>query len=227
MSLSIENTNTLSQQTGIKVLVYGPAGAGKTRLISTTGDLDNTLILSAEAGLLSLREHSIDVFQVTNLDAMREAYGHLKTGNHHYKWICIDSISEIAEVCLAEEKARSTDGRKAYGELADTMFKLIRGFRNLPVNVYMSAKQTRYEVDGGLVYAPLLPGRQLKDGIPYLFDEVFALRCQRGEENNVRRFLQTDNDGFYDAKDRSGALEMVEPPNLEHIRNKIINPAAQ
>ena len=40
----------------LKVLVHGPAGAGKTYLASTTGNHRSTLELSAEAGLLSLRE---------------------------------------------------------------------------------------------------------------------------------------------------------------------------
>jgi len=41
---------------GIKALVYGLSGIGKTALAATTGDLPSTIIASAENGLLSLRK---------------------------------------------------------------------------------------------------------------------------------------------------------------------------
>ena len=39
----------------LKICVHGDAGTGKTRLCATTGDAENTVIISAEGGLLSLR----------------------------------------------------------------------------------------------------------------------------------------------------------------------------
>jgi len=221
--MEIKKTSTAAIAHGLKVLVHGPAGAGKTRLCATTGDLENTLILSAEAGLLSLREFDIDCIEIDTFEKLREAYGFLRTGDHKYTWVCLDSLSEIAEVCLANEKASTTDGRKAYAELADVMFKLIRGFRNLPMNVYMSAKQSRIENEGSLVYAPLMPGRQLGMGLPYMFDEVFAMRAAKNDEGKIVRYLQTSNDGYYDAKDRSGSLDLMEKASLSYIKDKITN----
>lgn len=50
MAINLRNTNDVSIN-GVKVLVYGQAGAGKTHLIRT---LPHPVILSAEGGLLSL-----------------------------------------------------------------------------------------------------------------------------------------------------------------------------
>ena len=50
MAINLKTTATI-ESSGVKVLVYGQAGSGKTTLIRTA---PAPLILSAEAGLLSL-----------------------------------------------------------------------------------------------------------------------------------------------------------------------------
>jgi len=47
--MKLTTTSQAGKKHGLKILVHGPAGAGKTRLMATTGDLEHTLILSAEA----------------------------------------------------------------------------------------------------------------------------------------------------------------------------------
>lgn len=49
MALTLTTTRQAVQANGVKILVYGQAGAGKTVLSATTGG--NPLIISAEAGL--------------------------------------------------------------------------------------------------------------------------------------------------------------------------------
>ncbi len=218
MALKIITTKQAVSQNGIKVLVHGPAGAGKTRLCATTGDLAATLIISAESGLLSLREHTIDVAEVSSLDDVREAYRMLAAGSHKYRWVCLDSISEIAEVVLTHEKKQTKDPRQAYGALQEAMFQLLKSFRDLPMSVYMSCKQQRDE-DGR--YLPSLPGSKLAQGIGYLFDEVFALQTQRDDQGVVRRALLCRDDPRYEVKDRSGALNALEPADLSAIAAKI------
>jgi hypothetical protein len=212
---------------GIKILVHGPAGAGKTRLCATTGDPAGTLIVSAEAGLLSLRgEHDMTVYTVESLSDVEEVLAYLESPDNAFRWVCVDSISEIAEVCLSALKASTKDPRAAYGDMADRMFRTIRRFRNLPCNVYMSAKQEKTpDADGRLLRQPSLPGRQLTQGISYLFDEVFALRVDSGEDGSPVRWLQCHGDGTYEAKDRSGALDLSEWADLAAIARKI-HPAA-
>jgi len=206
----------------LKVLVHGPAGSGKTRLCGTTGG--STIIISAEAGLLSLRGSNIDVIEVKSMDDLREAYEFLQADTK-YEWVCLDSISEIAEVVLSTEKGNTKDPRKAYGEMNEIMTKLIRSFRDLPKNVYMSAKQSKIkdEVTGGMFFGPSAPGQTIATALPYFFDLVFALHSWKDAEGNLQSAMQTQRDAQYDAKDRSGALDFVEQPNLRTVYDKIMN----
>lgn len=226
MAIKLQSTRDASLANGLKVLVFGAAGAGKTRLCGTTGA--KPIIISAEAGLLSLREHDIPVIAVSTIDDVQEAYSYLLTPEgEQFDWVCLDSISEIAEVVLSTEKARTKDPRQAYGALADQMADLIRAFRDLPGrNVYMSCKLERMkdEVSGAVLYGPSLPGQRLAQQIAYWFDEVFALRVEKDPDGLPTRWLQTASDTQFNCKDRSGALEMFEPPNLADIAAKIRKP---
>lgn len=220
MAVKLSSTKNAASN-GIKLLVHGLAGSGKTKLCATTDA--PTIIISAEAGLLSLREHDIPVLEVATLADVHEAYAYV-LAHPEYEWVGLDSISEIAEVVLNNEKKATLDPRKAYGALAEKMTDLVRAFRDLPGrNVYMSCKQERIkdEHTGIVLYAPSMPGNTLRQGISYFFDEVLALRVEADQDGKPYRCLQTVRDLQYEAKDRSGALDAYEPPNLAAIAAKI------
>ena len=100
MAIKLTTTREAAQSNGIKMLVYGGAGSGKTTLASTTGG--KTLIVSAESGLMSLRDHDIDAIEVSTIDDVFETYQYVQSGDGlAYEWICLDSLSEIGEACLA------------------------------------------------------------------------------------------------------------------------------
>jgi phage nucleotide-binding protein len=219
--MEIKNTNDITEQY-FKVLVHGPSGSGKTRLCGTTGE--KTLIVSAEAGLLSLRGTNVDYVDVKSMADLKEVHAFLKADTT-YKWVCVDSISEIAEVCLSYEKEINKDGRKAYMEMGEQMVKIIRAFRDMPKNVYMTAKQDKVKDDvSGLIYfGPSCPGQKVAASLPYLFDEVFALHTKRKDDGTIVSALQTQRDEQYEAKDRSGKLAMWEKADLATIYAKIFN----
>lgn len=223
MAINITSTKD-SAFNGLKFLVHGPSGAGKTSLCATTEA--PTLIISAESGLLSLRGHDIDVIDVKSIEQLHEVYNYIATdpAGQKYKWVCLDSISEIAEVVLNYHKKNSKDPRQAYGALAEQMTDVIRAFRDLPGrNVYFSCKQerTKDEQTGAMLYGPSMPGNMLKQGISYFFDFVFSLRVEKDAEGNTVRYLQTGRDYNYEAKDRSGSLDPFEVPNLLSIATKV------
>ena len=221
MAIKILNTKNYAAN-GIKILVYGAPGAGKTRLCATA---PNPIILSAESGLLSVRESNLDYIPISTIDDLYEAYDFCIGSEDMAKYdtICLDSVSEIAEQVLANERNAYKDGRQAYGNLNERMNSLLRCFRDIPgKNVYFSAKMERTQMDNGLIlYTPSLPGKNLTQGIGYFFDEEFALITVKDSEGNVDRYLQTFSDTAYEAKDRSGALDFYEEPNLTKIFNKI------
>lgn len=229
MAIKLTTTRQAAQNNGVKVMVYGQAGAGKTVLSATTGG--NPLIISAEAGLLSLRDTDLTVAEVSSYEDLMEVYEYLASNPEaqQFDWICLDSISEIAEVILNKAKKESKDPRQAYGTLSEQMQDLIRAFRDLPKNVYMSAKMEKQkdEDTGRMLYQPSAPGAKVGQALPYFFDEVFVLRVEKNESGELERMLQTQPDYNYIAKDRSGALDMFEQPSLEHIAAKILNTKTQ
>jgi phage nucleotide-binding protein len=208
---------------GVKMLVHGRAGAGKTTLVKT---LPNPILLSAESGVLSLRNVDIPQITIRSFHEMDEAYRFLTTSEHAkgFESVALDSISEIAEQCLVHEKGITKDGRRAYGELADKMSALIRSFRDLPgKHVYFSAKQGSNTDEMNVTrYGPSMPGQRLTNDIAYYFDMVFSLEIGRTPEGNDYRFLRTRTDIQVEAKDRSGVLDAIEEPDLGKIIEKIL-----
>ena len=220
--MKIVNLQERLQEATLNIVVYGQAGAGKTSLIKTLPG--KVLVVSAEAGLLSLRGFDVDVAEVATVDDLREVHNMLAKGGHGYDWVAVDSLSEIAELVLAAEKAKTPDPRKAYGTLVDQMMAVCRAFRELPINVYMSAKAERFkdESTSRLISALSMPGAKLGQQIPYLFDEVLRLVVGKDEEGNVVRALQTSAEPNADAKDRSGKLDHYEQPDLGAVYAKIM-----
>ena len=207
---------------GVKILVYGREGSGKTRLCAT---MPNPIILSAEAGLLSLADYDVPYIEIKTIKDLGDAYVWLRDSEEGQKFdsICLDSVSEICETILANEKEKEKDGRKAYGNMNEKIISLVKMFRDLPNrNVYMSAKINRMEDNmGTVVYAPSLPGKSAQQDLPFYFDIVAALRVERDQEGTPHRMLMTQPDGIWTAKDRSGKLDMWEKPDLGIIIEKI------
>ena len=221
MAINVKTTGSLAAN-GVKVLVYGQAGAGKTSLVKT---LPNPIVLSAEGGLLSLQDADLPFIEIGDMDTLKEAYTWLTSADEAkaYQSVALDSISEVAEVVLHHEMKKNKDGRAAYGEMNTTMQELIRAFRDLPgKHVYMSAKLEKSQDEmGKMLYNPGMPGKSLTQGLPYFFDEVLALRVERDAEGVTQRALMCDSDGLWLAKDRSGKLEAWEAPDLGAIIAKM------
>jgi phage nucleotide-binding protein len=220
MAISIKRTRDLTKN-GVKLLVYGAAGAGKTSLITT---LPKPIVLSAEAGLLSIQDADLPFIEITTIDDLRQAYVYITSeAGAEYESVALDSISEIAEVVLNAEKKIAKDPRQAYGAMQEQVSDLIRAFRDLPnKHVYMSAKLEKSQDEmGRMLYAPSMPGNKVGQSLPYFFDEVLALRVERDAEGNTQRALMCDTDGLWSAKDRSGKLAPWEAPDLGAIIEKI------
>lgn len=222
---------------GAKVLCYAGAGTGKTVLCATA---PKPVIISAEAGLLSLNRRNLErlygvgnpnvtydipVMTVSNIDQLTEAYMYFvrDAGARQFHTICLDSVTEIAEVVLSNAKKTVKDPRQAYGEMIDRVTWLAKAFRDLPGwHTYFSAKMESLDTGAGVMkFGPSMPGKQLGPALPYLFDEVFRLYVGQTQQGQKYRAIQTDEDLQYTAKDRSGVLDAIEPPDLNHIFTKL------
>lgn len=219
-------TGQHSLQNGVKVCVHGLSGAGKTRLIITA---PRPLVLSAEGGTLSIASANLPVILISSMKDLIDAREWIQNAaeSRQFDTICLDSVTEMAERLLSDERKRSKDPRAAYGEMQDQIATQLRLFRDLPLkNVYFSAKtEIRDQPDGTKRYAPAMPGKTASQGLPYYFDELFYLgigEFQPPTGDKVRyRYLQTQPDHIAEAKDRSGVLDAIEQPDLNKIFTKI------
>lgn len=239
MALHFTTAQDASVMSGVKTLIYGPAGVGKTVLMATA---PAPLLISAESGALSLRQQNLErlfgvgnpyitynmpMIEIKTVEDLVDAHNWCAGSNEakQFASIGMDSISEIGEVVLNNAKKQVKDPRQAYGELIEKMETTIRLFRDIPnKNVIISAKQepTKDEMTGVVKYGPAMPGAKLAHKMPYFFDLVMRLGVNKTQQGESYRFLQTQPDLQYEAKDRSGALAPIEAPVLSAIFAKIL-----
>lgn len=216
MKINIQSTKDIAADHGIKAVIYGFSGVGKTVLCSTA---PKPIILSAEDGLLSLHGKDIPFIKVKSIKDIGAAFEFLKN-NDDYETICLDSLSEIAETVLIEFKKEAKDGRQAYMHLASAVTNLIRNFRDLSnknVIFIAKAKKETDEESGSSTVEPYAPGQVIKFNLPYLTDQVMYMDVDR----KGNPMLQTKATRKFIAKDRSGRLDAQEQPDLTAIFDKI------
>jgi hypothetical protein len=233
---------------GVKIMVYGNAGMGKTVLCATLPM--PFVMVSTENGLLSLsvqnltkifmgmgqdeesaRARAIMIRQqrvliVRNGVQLKKAVDWLASHMGEYRSVAWDSASETAEVMITAGKAVKADGRQAYGEVNDIIGARFKDMRDLlsGKHVCVVAKEgtLKDEVSGKMMFVPDFPGKQLGPASPYWLDETFRIGVATdAASNQTFRFLQTQPNEQYIAKDRSGLLEMYEKPDLAYLIDKI------
>lgn len=236
--MKILNTDEITSNR-LKILVVGESGAGKTRLASTLKE--PTLVISAEAGLLSIKGSGMDVIDISQDDSgqvisepkriqrLQEVYKFLltKQARDKYSWIFIDSLTEISDNLLSylnEKYPDKKDTMKMFGDNAKIMKKIIKDYRDLPhYNCVMTCLITQSQnEDGQIVKQPMVTGK-LKDNLTAFFDEVFYLYVQEDKETKkkTRRLLTGVHGNISFTKDRSGSLNITEDADLQLIANKI------
>lgn len=217
MAIQLKNTADVHTN-GIKALVYGSAGAGKTTLAAS---MPNPIIISAEGGLLSIQGAGLPYIEVNSMETLQESFEYV--ANSDFESVVLDSISEIAEVVLIYEKSINKDGRAAYGEMAAQMTSIIRDFRDLPgKNVLFTAKVEKSQDESGrMLYAPSMPGNKVGQALPYFFDLVLPLRVEKDADGQIQRAIMCQPDGIWVAKDRSGKLDAWELADMGAIIRKI------
>lgn len=219
----VKFTNEWSNE-GVRILMYSDTGLGKTSLIKTC---PRPLILnvSTEKGLLSLRGEKIPYITISSLEELTEVCFWLKESDNWDKFdtLCIDSITELAEVCLTKYKKVFKDDRKAFLSMADDVMEQIRTLISIPgKDLYCICKQDLVQDnEGRILFSPSVPGKTFKNNFPYYFDEIFTIRVFVDADGQKVRMIQTQPDERYKAKDRSNSLEPYEEMDLTKIIKKI------
>lgn len=245
----------MSNPRSLALLVHGLSKTGKT----TLGDTSPAprLILDAEAGSRFTESRKVYwdpasqgappaydgtwdtcVVYVRDFTTVQQAYQWLAAGQHPFRSVVIDSISEVQQRCV--DSLVGTDPMKMqnWGDLLRQMSDLVRKMRDLtihptnPLEAVVIIAMTR-KVDGDR-YVPYVQG-QLATTLPYYIDVTgyfFTVQTENGLE---RRMLVAPHPQF-EAGDRTGRLGdrdehgtptgLISAPNIDHMLDQIYGPRA-
>jgi hypothetical protein len=195
----------------------------------------NVLYVDAEAGKTTLREHpDVEIAPARNWQAYIDIYHALKAGGHNYHTVVLDSLSEILEQCkdqvMVEMKLDPENGERdedipsirEWGKLQVRLLRLIRLYRDLPMNVIFICHAERVQLKTGkFKWMPMLNGK-LQMKVPQIPDIVFFMYNQ--EVDGVqRRLLLTAQTDIAVAKVRGATMPPVlgaeETVTMETILN--------
>lgn len=233
----IKNTSTYGTDQ-IKMLVYGESGNGKTHLAKTCGP--DCIVLSAEGGLMSLKGSSIPYIDITvsddgslitdkakRWDRLKEALVYLNSDDARkkYKWIFIDSITEISQIVVEKLKLDYPNAKDAFpmwGAYSEQMRALIKALRDIPnYHVVFVCLPTKEKDELGKTIMGLDVQGKIGHQLPGYVDLVMYLGVKEEEVGKKKRFLVTQPSDKLIAKDRSGKLNQFEEADLGKIVAKI------
>lgn len=229
--------NTLS------LLVHGGSKVGKTWLADTSPA--PRLVLDAEGGNKFTHSSKIVwdpnagppplydgtwetcIVYVRSYADIQLAYQYLALGQHQFRSVTIDSLSEVQQRCVDSLVGTSAMQQQDWGELLRNVSNLVRSFRDLtthatrPIEVVTLIAMSR-EVKGK--WMPYMQG-QIQVALPYYYDVVAYYFVQADEAGNTMRRLWVAPHPLFEAGDRTDRLPpVIDNPTIPMILNMIYPP---
>lgn len=160
-------------------------------------------------------------------------------GMAKYKTIFIDSITVSGRLCFHwakgqpqafSERTGKPDMRGAYGLHGQEMIAWLTHLQHTPgKNVwFVGLLDEKTDDFNRTVYDPQIEGAKTGLELPGIVDQVITMAALSDDQGNpYRAFVcQQPNPWGFPAGDRSGRLDMVEPPHLGRLMEKIGGPVA-
>jgi hypothetical protein len=250
---------------GVKALMLGPTGVGKTSQLRTL-DPKSTLFIDIEAGDLAVQDLAVDTLQprtwpecrdlavtlaganpavpadacysAEHSAAVRDQFGDPERFSS-YKTFFVDSITAAGRLSFAwasqqpaavSDRTGKKDLRSTYGVHAREMLAWLmhlqqaRGISVIFVGVLEAVTDDFNRTEHRLQLEGARTGREL----PAIVDEVITYQwIDFGDGVLTRGFVSTSpNPWGYPAKDRSGRLDQIEPPDLGQLITKLTKPGS-
>ena len=233
----LEITPVQERSSYYNILVYGDSGTGKTTLAGSADEVPSmrpVLFIDIEGGTESLRPSypEVDTVRVTSWKELQAVYDALYEGDHPYRTVVLDSLTEIQKFNMYDimnsltQKRPDLDpdipGMREWGKNLEQLRKMVRGFRDLEMHTIFTAlnRSDKDQKTGVTTMKPSLSGK-LADEVAAFLDVVmyyYVKQVGDGEDAQFRRFLLTQKTDSQIAKDRSGRLPMVvEDPTMSKI----------
>jgi AAA domain len=152
-----------------------------------------------------------------------------------YQILFVDSLTAAGRLCFvwAEQQPESfTDrGRKdlraIYGLHARSMLGWLNQLQHARGRsvVFVAVLEKNVDDLNISTWQPQMEGSKTGRELPAIVDEIVTMTwIDFGDRKPVRAFVCTPNQWGYPAKDRSGRLEQIEPPNLGALLTKLVGP---
>lgn len=219
------------------ILIYGDSGTGKTTLAGSADEVPSmrpVLFIDIEGGTASLRNSypEVETVRVTTWKEMQEVYNVLHDGEHGYKTVVLDSLTEIQKFNMYQimsdvaQKRPDLDpdvpSMREWGKNLEQIRRMVRGFRDLEMHTIFTAlnKTDKDQKTGLVTMKPSLSGK-MADEVAAFLDIVcyyYVKQIGDGSDAEFKRLLLTQKTDSQVAKDRSGKLPMVlESPTMSEI----------
>ncbi len=212
-----------------KTLLYGHHGWGKTTQAAHLQEhYGKTLILSGEAGLLSVSNVDIDYLPFTSWagksDPSNGVYSlkdlmmfmtNKEFRERGYKCVVLDSLTEASQMLTKEkfvEHKNNSNGFEKWSDIAGEMLGVVKQIRDLRMHVLVTALVTEQEDDNGRTeYWPMITGKNTQKQLAGIFDNVFCgvrasneTKDDKGQSQGVRveRYIVTEKYNGWQGKIR-------------------------
>ena len=155
-----------------------------------------------------------------------------------YETIFVDSITVAGRLCFQwcrgqpeamSEKTGKPDMRGAYGLHGREMIGWLTHLQHTRGKnvIFVGILDEKLDDFNRKIFSPQIDGSKTGLELPGIVDQVITMaEIRNGDGTPYRAFVcQTINPWTYPAKDRSGRLDVIEEPRLNHLFEKIRGPA--
>jgi phage nucleotide-binding protein len=213
---------------GLNAVIYGPPGSGKTTFAGMAEDYEparDVLIIDIEGGTRSLadRKH-VKVVRPGDWSEMRDIYEYLEAGEHSFKTIVIDSLTEAQKFNLKHimkaNAGQDMPGIQDYGKSNEQITAMVRAYRHFSQtrgwNVVFTAlaKDVKDESTGVVKTMPSLTPAAV-DGVCGAVDLVGYLTTETDLGGKTKRVLALASTSYFIAKVRQPLSNQVVPNRIE------------